>query len=124
HRPGALPADERQGSVFPAGRPELVERPDDAGPTEVDVVRILVLLPVTWVPWPAAPVEGCLRVRNDHPDRLFGARLVPLLHREPFVLDGPEELSQRRRGETRATRGASRGRSRAAGSPASPRRSA
>ena len=49
-RSGALPVDECQGSVFPAGRAELVERPDDAGPTEIDVVRILVLVAVARVP--------------------------------------------------------------------------
>ena len=51
-------------------------------------------------------------------------RLVPLLPGERLVLGGTPELSQRRRRGRRATPSASRARSRGAGSPASPRRSA
>src|SRR4029453_5686122 len=114
--------DERRRCVLPAGRAELLERPDHPGAAEVDRRRILVVVAVARMPRPTAPVERSLRVGDDRPYRLLSARLVPLGGSERLVLGCAEELRQRRRGGTRATRGASLGRSRDAGSPASPRR--
>src|SRR5205085_2868548 len=78
----AIMVDERHCCVVPAGRVELVERPDHPRAADVDV-RVPPLFPsIARVPRPAGSVEGGLSIGDDRSDRLLGVLIAPLLPRE------------------------------------------